>query len=52
MGAQGQRLAVIGAGAAGCALAARLRQLAWPGPITLWEIGRGPGGRTASRCGG
>ncbi|MFZ4565396.1 MAG: NAD(P)-binding protein [Prochlorococcaceae cyanobacterium] len=49
MGAQGQRLAVIGAGAAGCALAARLRQLAWPGPITLWEIGRGPGGRTASR---
>lgn len=49
MGAQGQRLAVIGAGVAGCALAARLRQLEWPGPITLFEIGRGPGGRTASR---
>ncbi|MFW6730916.1 MAG: NAD(P)-binding protein [Synechococcus sp.] len=49
MGAQGQRLAVIGAGVAGCALAARLRQLEWPGPVTLWEIGRGPGGRTASR---
>jgi len=49
MGAQGQRLAVIGAGVAGCALVARLRQLGWPGPISLWEIGRGPGGRTASR---
>jgi predicted NAD/FAD-dependent oxidoreductase len=42
-------LGVIGAGVAGCALAARLRQLGWPGWIGLWEAGRGPGGRAASR---
>jgi hypothetical protein len=42
-------LSVIGAGLAGCALAARLRRLGWPGPIDLWEMGRGAGGRATSR---
>lgn len=42
-------LAVIGAGAAGCALAAALRLRGWRGSLTLLEIGRGPGGRTATR---
>jgi predicted NAD/FAD-dependent oxidoreductase len=42
-------LAVIGAGVAGCALAAALRQRGWSGSLTLLEIGRGPGGRTATR---
>jgi predicted NAD/FAD-dependent oxidoreductase len=42
-------LAVIGAGTAGCALAAALRLQGWSGSITLLEIGRGPGGRTATR---
>jgi predicted NAD/FAD-dependent oxidoreductase len=42
-------LAVIGAGVAGCALAASLRQRHWRGSLTLLEIGRGPGGRTATR---
>lgn len=42
-------LAVIGAGVAGCALAATLRQRGWHGSIRLLEIGRGPGGRTATR---
>ena len=42
-------LAVIGAGTAGCALAAGLRLRGWSGSITLLEIGRGPGGRTATR---
>jgi predicted NAD/FAD-dependent oxidoreductase len=42
-------LAVIGAGVAGCALAAALRQRGWTGSLTLLEIGRGPGGRTATR---
>ncbi|WP_432786039.1 NAD(P)-binding protein [Cyanobium sp. BSA11S] len=42
-------LAVIGAGIGGCALAARVRQLGWRGPIGLWESGRGPGGRASSR---
>ena len=42
-------LAVIGAGAAGCALAAALRQRGWRGSLSLLEIGRGPGGRTATR---
>jgi predicted NAD/FAD-dependent oxidoreductase len=42
-------LAVIGAGAAGCALAAALRRQGWRGSLTLLEIGRGPGGRTATR---
>lgn len=44
-----QSLAVIGAGVAGCALVARLRQLGHPGPISLWETGRGPGGRASTR---
>ena len=42
-------LAVIGAGTAGCALAASLRLGGWSGSLTLLEIGRGPGGRTATR---
>lgn len=40
---------MIGAGVAGCALAAALRQRGWRGSLTLVEIGRGPGGRTATR---
>lgn len=44
-----QSVAVIGAGVAGCAVAAQLRRRGWPGPLTLWEMGRGPGGRAASR---
>ncbi len=44
-----QTLAVIGAGVAGCALVARLRQLGHTGPIGLWETGRGPGGRASTR---
>lgn len=39
----GPSLAVIGAGVAGCALAAHLVALGWNGPLTLWETGRGPG---------
>ena len=42
-------LGVIGAGIAGCAVAARLRQLGWQGWIGLWEAGRGPGGRASTR---
>lgn len=42
-------LSVIGAGVAGCALAARLRRLGWPGPIDIWDMGRGAGGRATSR---
>jgi len=42
-------LAVIGAGVSGCSLAAALRRLGWGGSLTLLEIGRGPGGRTATR---
>jgi predicted NAD/FAD-dependent oxidoreductase len=45
----GQSLSVIGAGVAGCALVARLRQLGFRGPIHLWETGRGPGGRASTR---
>ena len=44
-----QRVAVIGAGVAACALAAALRRGGWAGPLSLWESGRGPGGRAASR---
>ncbi len=40
---------MIGAGTAGCALAASLRLGGWSGSLTLLEIGRGPGGRTATR---
>jgi predicted NAD/FAD-dependent oxidoreductase len=42
-------IAVIGAGVAGCALAARLRRGGFTGSLSLWESGRGPGGRTATR---
>ncbi|MFM7651690.1 MAG: NAD(P)-binding protein [Vulcanococcus sp.] len=42
-------LAIIGAGVSGCALAAQLRRLGWGGSIQLLEIGRGPGGRAATR---
>ena len=42
-------LGIIGAGPAGCALAAALRLRGWGGTITLLEIGRGPGGRAATR---
>ena len=42
-------LGVIGAGIAGCALVACLRRRGWDGTIGLWEAGRGPGGRAASR---
>jgi predicted NAD/FAD-dependent oxidoreductase len=42
-------VAVIGAGVAGCALAAGLRRAGWGGSIVLWEAGRGPGGRAATR---
>jgi predicted NAD/FAD-dependent oxidoreductase len=42
-------IAVIGAGVAGCALVAQLRRLGFAGEISLWETGRGPGGRAGSR---
>jgi predicted NAD/FAD-dependent oxidoreductase len=42
-------LGVIGAGIAGCAVTARLRQLGWQGWIGVWEAGRGPGGRASTR---
>lgn len=42
-------IAVIGAGVSGCALAAQLRLLGHQGPISLWETGRGPGGRASTR---
>ncbi|MEA5413231.1 NAD(P)-binding protein, partial [Synechococcus sp. BA-120 BA3] len=42
-------VAVIGAGVAGCALAAGLRRGGWGGSIVLREAGRGPGGRAATR---
>ena len=42
-------IAVIGAGVSGCALAAQLGLLGHPGPISLWETGRGPGGRASTR---
>lgn len=44
-----QQVAVIGAGVAACALAAALRRGGWSGALSLWESGRGPGGRAASR---
>ena len=39
-------LAVIGAGLAGTAFAASLRQRGYEGTILLLEAGRGPGGRS------
>jgi predicted NAD/FAD-dependent oxidoreductase len=42
-------IAVIGAGVSGCALVAQLRRLSHHGPISLWETGRGPGGRASTR---
>jgi predicted NAD/FAD-dependent oxidoreductase len=42
-------LGIVGAGPAGCALAAALRLRGWRGTLTLLEIGRGPGGRAATR---
>ena len=42
-------LAIVGAGVSGCALAASLRRRGWCGSIELLEIGRGPGGRAATR---
>jgi len=42
-------IAVIGAGVAGCALVAQLRQLGFAGAMSLWETGRGPGGRAGTR---
>lgn len=42
-------IAVIGAGVAGCALLAQLRRLGHGGALSLWEIGRGPGGRASTR---
>ena len=44
-----QRVAVIGAGVAACALAAALRRGGWRGELSLFETGRGPGGRASSR---
>ena len=49
MGGRGIDLAIVGAGPAGCGLAAALRLQGWGGAITLLEIGRGPGGRAATR---
>lgn len=40
---------MIGAGVSGCALAAGLRRNGFKGEISLWEAGRGPGGRCATR---
>ena len=48
-GSSNGSMAVIGAGIAGCGVAGRLRQLGWRGPIRLWEMGRGPGGRASTR---
>lgn len=42
-------IAVVGAGVGGCSLIAALRRGGWSGAISLWESGRGPGGRTATR---
>jgi predicted NAD/FAD-dependent oxidoreductase len=43
-------LAIIGAGVSACTLAAQLRRNGQPGEaISLWEAGRGPGGRATTR---
>ena len=43
------RVAIVGGGVSGCASARRLAQLAPSAEITLYEIGRGPGGRASTR---
>lgn len=44
------KLAIIGAGVAGCSLATRLCQQGWEATdLSIWEAGRGAGGRTATR---
>lgn len=44
------KLAIIGAGVAGCSLATLLCERGWePASLSIWEAGRGPGGRTATR---
>ena len=43
------RVAIIGGGISGCASARRLAQLAPSAQITLYEIGRGLGGRASTR---
>lgn len=44
------RLAIVGAGVAGCTLAAQLVRLGWSAQtIHLLETGRGPGGRATTR---
>lgn len=44
------RVAILGGGVAGCASARRLAELAPPSTrITLYEMGRGPGGRASTR---
>jgi len=43
------RVAIVGGGVSGCASARRLAQLAPSATITLYEIGRGPGGRASTR---
>ncbi|MFS6825855.1 NAD(P)-binding protein [Cyanobium sp. ATX-6F1] len=48
-GSPADRLAVIGAGVSGCALVAQLRRLGWHGDLSVWETGRGPGGRASTR---
>ena len=42
-------IAIIGAGVSGCALAAQLGRLGYRGRISLWETGRGAGGRASTR---
>ena len=44
-----ESIAVIGAGVSGCALVAQLRRLGYTGSLSLWETGRGPGGRASTR---
>ena len=44
-----ESIAVIGAGVSGCAFVAQLRRLGYTGALSLWETGRGPGGRASTR---
>ncbi|MEB3301899.1 MAG: NAD(P)-binding protein [Cyanobacteriota bacterium] len=44
------KLAIVGAGVAGCTLAAQLFRKGWQAEdLSIWEAGRGAGGRTATR---